>query len=81
MQAPLDDLVRDFRNPRTGDQFLHFVRNKDWFDGHSWTSGYTFFAAGKNQVGGDGVTPRFFPPHWGSSKGNMQQKLDCRPSC
>ncbi len=50
-QPPLDDLVRDFANPRTtGDRFFPFARQKDWFDGHSWASGYTVFAAGKNQV-------------------------------
>ncbi len=49
-QAPLDALLRDFANPRANDDYLPFVRNKDWYDGHSWASGVVPFAAGKNQV-------------------------------
>jgi Glycosyl hydrolase family 81 C-terminal domain len=49
-QAPLDDLLRDFANPRENDRYFPFARHMDWFDGHSWASGYTVFAAGKNQV-------------------------------
>ena len=50
LQAPLDDLLRDFANPRENDRYFPFARHMDWFDGHSWASGYTVFAAGKNQV-------------------------------
>jgi Glycosyl hydrolase family 81 C-terminal domain len=50
LQAPLDDLLRDFANPRETDRYFPFARHMDWFDGHSWASGYTVFAAGKNQV-------------------------------
>ena len=50
LQAPLDDLLRDFANPRDNDRYFPFARHMDWFDGHSWASGYTVFAAGKNQV-------------------------------
>ena len=49
-QAPVDALLRDFANPRASDNYLPFVRNKDWYDGHSWASGVVPFAAGKNQV-------------------------------
>ena len=49
-QAPLDALVRDFANPRSTDRYFPFARNKDWFDGHSWASGYAVFGAGKNQA-------------------------------
>mmetsp|Transcript_1217 Transcript_1217/g.3601 ORF Transcript_1217/g.3601 Transcript_1217/m.3601 type:complete len:720 (+) Transcript_1217:142-2301(+) len=47
--APLDALLRDFANPRSNDKYLPYVRNKDWYDGHSWASGVVPFAAGKNQ--------------------------------
>ena len=50
LQAPLDDLLRDFANPRNNDRYFPVARHMDWFDGHSWASGYTVFAAGKNQV-------------------------------
>lgn len=50
VQAPLDAVLRDFANPRANDKYLPFVRNKDWYDGHSWASGVVPFAAGKNQV-------------------------------
>ena len=50
LQAPLGDLLRDFANPRDNDRYFPFARHMDWFDGHSWASGYTVFAAGKNQV-------------------------------
>jgi endo-1,3(4)-beta-glucanase len=50
LQAPLDDFLRDFANPRPSDAYFPLARGKDWFDGHSWASGYTVFAAGKNQA-------------------------------
>ncbi len=34
-------MLRDFSNPATGkaDPFFTFMRNKDWFVGHSWAAG------------------------------------------
>ena len=49
-QEALDELVRDFANPDTGDRFLPFARHMDWYEGHSWAAGITPFAAGRNQV-------------------------------
>jgi Glycosyl hydrolase family 81 C-terminal domain len=57
LQAPLDDLLREFANPGENDRYFPFARHMDWFDGHSWASGYTVFAAGKNQVGSASCIP------------------------
>ena len=50
VQEALDELIRDFANPETGDRFFPFARHMDWYEGHSWAAGITPFAAGKNQV-------------------------------
>lgn len=62
-QAPLDALLRDFANPLSNDTFLPFARNKDWFDGHSWASGVTPFAAGKNQESSSEAVNAYYAVH------------------
>ena len=44
-------LIRDFANPATngGDPYFPFMRNKDWFVGHSWAAGIFEFADARNQ--------------------------------
>ena len=44
-------LLRDFSNPATenGDPYFPYMRNKDWFVGHSWAAGIFDFADGRNQ--------------------------------
>ena len=51
-------LIRDFANPAThsdsspdfnGDLYFPFMRNKDWFVGHSWAAGIFEFADARNQ--------------------------------
>ncbi|HTN86238.1 MAG TPA: glycosyl hydrolase, partial [Sorangium sp.] len=42
-------LVRDIANPSAKDPHFTPFRNVDWFRGHSWASGLTPFADGRNQ--------------------------------
>ena len=44
-------LIRDYSNPASGngDPNFTFMRNKDWFVGHSWAAGIFPFADGRNQ--------------------------------
>ena len=43
-------LIRDFANPApNSDPDFTFMRNKDWFVGHSWAAGIFPFADGRNQ--------------------------------
>lgn len=35
----IDSLVRDYANPYQRDNYLPFARHKDWYLGHSWSSG------------------------------------------
>ncbi|WP_437620605.1 glycosyl hydrolase [Sorangium sp. So ce1151] len=42
-------LVRDIANPSAKDPHFTPFRNMDWFRGHSWASGLTPFADGRNQ--------------------------------
>ena len=44
-------LIRDYSNPAygNGDPNFTFMRNKDWFVGHSWAAGIFPFADGRNQ--------------------------------
>ncbi|WP_437503062.1 glycosyl hydrolase [Sorangium sp. So ce1099] len=42
-------LVRDIANPSGKDPHFTPFRNMDWFRGHSWASGLTPFADGRNQ--------------------------------
>ncbi len=42
-------LVRNLANPAASDPHYTFMRNKDWFVGHSWASGLFEFGDGRNQ--------------------------------
>ena len=44
-------LIRDYANPAlgSGDPHFPFMRNKDWFDGHSWAAGLFEFGDSRNQ--------------------------------
>jgi endo-1,3(4)-beta-glucanase len=42
-------LARDIANPSTEDPYFTVMRNKDWFDGHSWAAGVFEFADSRNQ--------------------------------
>lgn len=44
-------LIRDYSNPAlaNADPNFTFMRNKDWFVGHSWAAGIFAFADGRNQ--------------------------------
>jgi len=52
-QAEWDDevmhLVRNLANPAPSDPHYTYLRNKDWFVGHSWASGLFEFGDGRNQ--------------------------------
>lgn len=43
------DLVRNLANPAPSDPHYTYLRNKDWFVGHSWASGLYEFGDGRNQ--------------------------------
>jgi endo-1,3(4)-beta-glucanase len=43
------DLVRNLANPAQSDPHYTYLRNKDWFVGHSWASGLYEFGDGRNQ--------------------------------
>jgi endo-1,3(4)-beta-glucanase len=43
------DLVRNLANPAPSDPYYTYLRNKDWFVGHSWASGLYEFGDGRNQ--------------------------------
>ena len=43
------DLVRNLANPASSDPHYAYLRNKDWFVGHSWASGLYEFGDGRNQ--------------------------------
>lgn len=42
-------LVRNLANPAASDGHYTYMRNKDWFVGHSWASGLFEFGDGRNQ--------------------------------
>ena len=44
-------IIRDFANPAlgSGDPHFTFMRNKDWFVGHSWAAGLFEFGDSRNQ--------------------------------
>ncbi len=42
-------LVRNLANPAPSDPHYTYLRNKDWFVGHSWASGLYEFGDGRNQ--------------------------------
>ena len=42
-------LVRNLANPAASDPHYTYLRNKDWFVGHSWASGLFEFGDGRNQ--------------------------------
>ncbi|MFZ8836631.1 MAG: glycosyl hydrolase [Flavobacteriales bacterium] len=42
-------LVRNLANPAPSDPYYTYLRNKDWFVGHSWASGLYEFGDGRNQ--------------------------------
>lgn len=42
-------LVRNLANPAASDPHYTYLRNKDWFVGHSWASGLYEFGDGRNQ--------------------------------
>ncbi len=42
-------LIRNLANPAASDPHYTYLRNKDWFVGHSWASGLFEFGDGRNQ--------------------------------
>lgn len=45
----MSHLVRNLANPAPSDPHYTYLRNKDWFVGHSWASGLFEFGDGRNQ--------------------------------
>ncbi|TLS25718.1 hypothetical protein PpBr36_07940 [Pyricularia pennisetigena] len=45
----VDNLIRDWSNPSTGDPYFPFSRSFDWFHGHSWARGVLEAPDGKDQ--------------------------------
>ena len=43
------DLIRDIAEPSGSDPYFGYMRNKDWFVGHSWAAGLFEFGDARNQ--------------------------------
>ena len=66
-------LARDIANPAAADPWFAVMRNKDWFDGHSWAAGLFEFADSRNQESSsEAVNAWYGLALWGLATGDAR---------
>jgi endo-1,3(4)-beta-glucanase len=71
----IESIIKDIANPNkstTTESFPHF-RNYDYYEGHSWASGYAPFGDGNNQEStSEAINAWYSIWLWGRNTGNVQ---------
>ncbi|SCV00732.1 LAME_0G11650g1_1 [Lachancea meyersii CBS 8951] len=68
----VENLLRDYSNPNSGDQYFPVFRSFDWFAGHSWAKGLFPSGDGKDEESSsEDVNAAYALKMWGNVTGNQ----------